>query len=132
MAEKLATIQAWFHLADEKLDVAQKLFEMAYFDDATSRAYYAMFYAASAVLVSMDVEVKSHSGLAHQFSQHLIKTGRIDKEYGRMLALAMRAREISDYVILTRISEADAAQMLTNARAFVAAMKEFWFNQPIG
>jgi uncharacterized protein (UPF0332 family) len=124
MEEKLAVIQAWLTVADEKLEVAQVLFDMAYFNDATSHAYYAMFYAASATLASIDIEVKSHSGLAHQFSQHFIKTGNVEREYGRMLALAMRARELSDYTVLTRVSKADAAEMLANSRRFVSHIKE--------
>jgi uncharacterized protein (UPF0332 family) len=74
MEEKLATIRAWLSLADEKIEVAHKLFELGYFDDATSRAYYGMFYAAKAILLSVDVDTRSHTGVLNQFSQQFIKT----------------------------------------------------------
>lgn len=48
------------HPGRRKDRVAQKLFELGYFDDATSRAYYGMFYAAKAVLLSADVDTRSH------------------------------------------------------------------------
>jgi hypothetical protein len=53
MEEKLTTIRAWLTLADEKIEVAQKLLDLGYFDDAASRAYYGMFYAAKAALLSI-------------------------------------------------------------------------------
>jgi uncharacterized protein (UPF0332 family) len=92
MEEKLETIRAWMSLADEKIVVAQRLADLGYFDDAVSRAYYGMFYAAKAALVSIDVDTKSHTGVLSQFNQHSVKTGQIDKKYGRMLALVMQAR----------------------------------------
>ncbi len=51
MEEKLETIQTWLTLADEKIVVVQKLFDLGYFNDATSRAYYGMLYAAKAALL---------------------------------------------------------------------------------
>jgi uncharacterized protein (UPF0332 family) len=38
--------QTWLQLANVKLGHAQKIFDIGLFDDAISRAYYAMFYAA--------------------------------------------------------------------------------------
>jgi uncharacterized protein (UPF0332 family) len=40
--------QTWLQLANVKLGHAQKIFDIGLFDDAISRAYYAMFYAAKA------------------------------------------------------------------------------------
>lgn len=97
MEEKLATIKAWIILADKKIEVAEKLFELTYFDDATSRAYHGMFHTAKAALLSIGVEAESHAGVVNQFSQHFIKTRQLEKRYGRMLSLVMRARDLSDY-----------------------------------
>ena len=97
MDQKLKLVQHWLTLAEEKLEVAQELFDLGYFDDATSRAYYGMFYAAKAALLSIGIDTKSHAGVLNQFSQHFIKTQKLDKRYGRMLALVMQARETSDY-----------------------------------
>ena len=38
--------KTWLALAEMKLDHARQIFEIGLFDDAVSRAYYAMFYAA--------------------------------------------------------------------------------------
>ena len=39
----------------ERLIVAQSLHDDGYFEDAVSRAYYAMFFAASSLLLTRDI-----------------------------------------------------------------------------
>ena len=125
MEEKLKTIRAWLEQADQKIVVAQKLLDLGYYDDATSRAYYGMFYAAKAALLSVDVDTKTHAGVLNQFSQQFIKTGQIDKSFGRMLALVMQARETSDYSPEITVSQANAEAILDDAQAFVTQVKVF-------
>ena len=45
----------------EKLEAAKMLLREGFVDDAISRAYYSMFHAASAALLSEDITVESHS-----------------------------------------------------------------------
>ncbi len=124
MEEKLEMIRGWIALADEKIEVAQKLLDLSYYDDATSRAYYAMFYAAKAALLSIDINAKSHAGVLNQFSQHFIKSGQIDKQYGRILALARHAREVSDYSPHMSASQVNAEEIIADATAFVEKIRE--------
>lgn len=116
-------MRAWIEQADQKIVVAQKLLNLGYYDDATSRAYYGMFYAAKAALLSIDIDTKTHAGVLNQFSQHFIKTGQIDKSFGRMLALVMQARETSDYSPEIDVSQANAEAIMEDARTFVAQVK---------
>ena len=51
----------------------------------------------NALLVLHDFEIKSHSGTKSQFSQHFIKTGKIDKKYGKLLAELYDWRQKGDY-----------------------------------
>jgi uncharacterized protein (UPF0332 family) len=125
MEQKLRVIRAWLALADEKIVVAQKLIELGYFDDAASRAYYGMFYAAKAALLSLDIDPKSHAGVLNQFSQHFIKTGQLDKQYGRILALVRQVRETSDYNPETSVSQADVETIMAEAQTFVERIKDY-------
>ncbi len=129
MEEKLATIKIWMILANKRIEVAEKLYELNYFDDATSRAYYGMFHAAKAALLSIDVEVKSHAGVVNKFSQQFIKAGQVERKYGRMLSLAMRARELSDYGTQVYLSETTAEATIADAKLFVAKIKEILQNR---
>jgi len=126
--EKLSVIEDWMRLAKQKLAVAQEMIKLSYFDDAISRAYYAMLYAAKALLLSIDVDAKSHSGVLNQFGKHFIKTGKLDKQYSRMFALALRAREVSDYAGGIDASYSEAEAVFIDAKAFVARIREFLDN----
>ena len=52
----------------------------------------------------------------NQFSQHFVKTGQLDKKYGRMLALVMQIRESSDYSPEMSVSPENAAAIIADAQ----------------
>jgi uncharacterized protein (UPF0332 family) len=124
MAEKQELTQAYLTLAVEKLIVARELLAAAHFDDAISRAYYAMFYSAKAALLTVGSDPRSHSGVVAQFSQHFVKTGKIDRQYNRILSQAMQAREASDYDPVIRSSLSEAKQTIADAEDFLVKVKE--------
>jgi uncharacterized protein (UPF0332 family) len=90
--------------AGEKLNAAQVLIKGGFLDDAISRAYYAIFHAASAVLLSEGISVESHSALKDLFGLHFVKPGKIDRKYGRILSKLKDERETGDYDIYTSLS----------------------------
>ena len=64
-------------------------------DWGANRAYYASFYAVSALFAMEGLYFKKHSGVRAALHQHLVKTERLAKElgneYDRMLALRGKA-----------------------------------------
>jgi uncharacterized protein (UPF0332 family) len=78
-------ILAQIEKSQEKLNAAKTLLKDGFIDDAISRAYYSMFHAASAVLLSEGITVESHSALKTMFGLHLVRTGKIDKKFSRWL-----------------------------------------------
>ncbi len=116
-------------LWQKKGQVARELLDLSYFDDAVSRAYYAMFCSAKAVLLTVGVDLRRHSAVVSQFGQHFIQTGYADKRYSRMLARAMQAREASDYDPRTRSARKDAEQAIADAEAFLEKVKEILKSQ---
>lgn len=48
--------------ADTNLQVARELLDKDYYDVSASRAYYAAFYAASALLLNKGIDTSKHSG----------------------------------------------------------------------
>jgi uncharacterized protein (UPF0332 family) len=68
---------------------------------ATSRAYYAMFNAARALLWLRDgiepSDSKKHATTIRRFSERFVKTGLVPIELGRLLNEAAEARFIADY-----------------------------------
>ncbi len=111
--------------AEEKLQAANTLLKEDFIDDAISRAYYAIFHAASAVLLSEGITVESHSALKTMFGLRFIKAGKIDKKYAKYLSKLKDERENGDYDIFTSFEREDAVEAIEEAKAFVEAMKEF-------
>jgi uncharacterized protein (UPF0332 family) len=105
---------------------AKLLFEAADLHGACNRAYYAMFDAARAALLSIEEPlqpevIKTHSGLITAFSLHLIKTGRIPEQQGKALRQVDQIRLIADYSD-AEIESADVATAIRQAGDFVAAV----------
>ncbi len=43
------------------------------FDSVISRTYYAMYYMVKAILLTKDIDTKTHSGLISVFGEHFVK-----------------------------------------------------------
>jgi len=111
--------------AEHALEVAEALMESGYFPDAASKTYYAMFYAAQALLKSRGIDVVKHSAVESAFGYHFAKTRKIDPRFHQMLITARRSREVADYSIQEEIVESVASLKLEQGRAFVTRISEF-------
>jgi uncharacterized protein (UPF0332 family) len=91
-----------------------------------NRAYYAMYYAAQAVLLAAGIAqpengYKSHQGLIGAFGKHLVLSGQIDQSLGRSINKVQRLRQLADYVGDPPSLE-DATLAVAEAKTFVAAI----------
>lgn len=91
--------------ADHALAVATQLLKDGYPSDAASKTYYAMFYAAQALLKSEGIDVIKHSAVESAIGYYFAKTGKLDPKYHKMLIEARELREIADYDIQDEIVE---------------------------
>jgi len=101
-------------------------------DGACNRAYYAMFDAARAALMTSKATaepeaVRTHGGLIAAFSLHLVKTGRVAVELGRALNKVEELRRIADYKG-DPLEVSDAAWAVQQAQVFVQAMEALFFS----
>jgi uncharacterized protein (UPF0332 family) len=83
--------------ANRSLSAARLLLDHEYFPEAVSRAYYAMFYAATALLHSEGIAVTKHSAVIAQMGRHFAKTGKIDPKLHRALIDVFDERQTADY-----------------------------------
>jgi len=118
-------IIAQIEKSKEKLNAARVLLKDGFIDDAISRAYYSMFHAASAVLLSAGIIVDSHSALKNMFGLHFVKTGKIDKKFSRWLNKLKDERENGDYDIFTSFDIEDARVDVQEAEEFLEEMKKY-------
>ncbi|AEN72799.1 HEPN domain protein [Rhodothermus marinus SG0.5JP17-172] len=91
-----------------------------------NRAYYAMFYAVLALLISIGKGAGKHSGVIRLFDQHFIKTGVFPREMSRWLHRAYDLRQRSDYRELDYPSPAQVSEVLQWARAFVERVEAYF------
>ncbi|MBK8986919.1 MAG: HEPN domain-containing protein [Chloroflexi bacterium] len=89
---------------------------------AVNRAYYAIFYAANALLASKGLERSKHSGVIAAFRQHFVKTGLIEPEFSRFFGAAMDERHAGDYD-LEPLDYESASRHLENATIFLERME---------
>jgi uncharacterized protein (UPF0332 family) len=93
-----------------------------YPDAAAGEAYYAMFSAARALLATKDViGSKTHASTIAQFGMLFVKTGIVDKKFGRMLNEAEEIRNTADYQPATMKQE-EVEPFVTGAFDFIEAV----------
>jgi len=109
--------------AYEKLEAARTLFKNEFYGDAVSRAYYAMFFAAKALLAEKDIYPRTHRGLISQFGLELVKKGEFKKELFDLLTRAQEDREEADYGLFPKLDEEEAKIIIDGAELFLEECK---------
>lgn len=67
--------------AEESIKAARELLKAGYFDFAALRAYYAAFYASTAVLLNQELEFRKHGSVIAAIHQKFVKTGKLNKKF---------------------------------------------------
>ena len=111
--------------ASENLQAAAMLNEAGYHGIAASRAYYAMFYCAEALLWSKGLAYSSHGAVIGAFGREFAKTNVFDRRLHQSLVAAFRARQTADYDATEEITDAAAAQQIAHAREFLLAAQRY-------
>ena len=111
--------ELYLERAHNALQQTKDNLNLGYYDVAISRGYYAMFYAASALLVSKDISQSKHSGVHSAFGQYFVKPGLIEPQYRQMLVNAFNVRLDSDYDVRPTLNRAVAEDILRDAHQFV-------------
>lgn len=116
-------VRYWLAQAREALASARSEAAAARFNFAVNRAYYAGFYAASAVLLSQGWKFVKHSGVRAALHRHLVKTGRIGLELGQSYDLLFQRRGQADYAELAAFDQPQVAEMIQKAEEFVGEIE---------
>jgi uncharacterized protein len=66
-------------------------------NSAVNRLYYSCFYAVNALLLKSDLSTRTHDGARTKFGNEFIKTGVIDKKYGKLYSKLFDYRQKGDY-----------------------------------
>ena len=107
--------------ARRSVKAAERLLRDGDYDFAVSRAYYAMFYVAQAMLLTHDIRRSKHSGVIAAFQQQFVKTGEVPESFFHLLRDGFEDRAEGDYGLL-EIGREQAEAGIQSARQFVEEM----------
>lgn len=125
MKEDLAQL---LRKADESVRAAEVLLQHSMPGFAASRAYYAMFYGAEALLLSKGLASSTHSGVIAAFGEHFAKPRLLDPTWHRHLMAAFEDRHVGDYAVGQTITPEEAQLQIDRAKAFLQAARQ-WLRQ---
>lgn len=92
---------------------------------AASRAYYAMFYVAEALLLDRGMAFSSHSAVIAAFGKEFSRSGELSPKFHRYLIAAQDTRQIGDYGVEKSVSVEGAGQVIRWAEEFYLAAEEY-------
>lgn len=119
-----AEVQPLMAKARKSLDAARALADDGYYDFAVSRAYYAMFYVAEALLAHLGQAYGKHAAVIAAFGREYAKTQRLDPKFHQWLIAAQNLRNTGDYGIDAPVTEQDANTVCQWADDFISAAEQ--------
>lgn len=120
-----ANIKAELDRAGEALAAATLLYENGYVNDAVSRLYYFVLYNIRALLLSKDIEPRSHEGAIRLLSLHFIKNGLMNKNIAQVFSKLMKYREEADYNPVSMFAKDDFLQLKDEAKALAESIRKY-------
>lgn len=113
--------------AEETLHEAERMLDEGFSARSViNRSYYSMFYGVLALFIRLDVphRTSKHSGIIGIFDRELVRSGKMDPRFSRMLHRLFEQRLQADYREFAALSHEDAARAVQDARQFVMAIRE--------
>ncbi len=105
--------------ARQSLSAARVLLDNGFPDYATSRAYYTMFYIASAFLEGEGMSFSSHAAVISAFGREFARTGRVPVKFHQFLIRAQNLRNAGDYGQLNAVTVEQATEQIIHAEQFL-------------
>jgi uncharacterized protein (UPF0332 family) len=105
--------------AREALQTAQYNPDGGFYGVAVNRAYYAFFYTATALLLTLDITRARHSGVLGVFREYFVKTGKFPVQDSRSYGEAFELRNVTDYEMLGHADSDQAQAIVEKANRFV-------------
>jgi len=106
--------------SEDAFDEAKFLLENNRLSLAVNRIYYSFFYKISALTIKNDFSTSKHRQLLGWFNKNFINTGKLKKEYGKIIYTAFENREKSDYDFLFELTKEEILTPHQSLKNFIA------------
>ncbi len=111
--------------ARESIRAARLLIQESLPNIAASRAYYAMFYVAEALLFQRGLTFSSHSAVIAAYGKEFARSKEIDPKFHRYLIASQDARQVGDYGVGRSVSLVEAGQVVEWADEFLGVAETY-------
>jgi uncharacterized protein (UPF0332 family) len=108
---------------EESLESASILLREKKLADAVSRAYYAAFHFARALLLSVGEEVRTHGGLERLLHRDFVRPGTLAPEIALLYSRLLKHRGDADYTAEFVFTATAAKEEVAAAGKFVDAAR---------
>lgn len=126
-SDRLQLVEYRIERAENTLKEADYNAEGGYYIAAVSRLYYAVYYAASALMAYSDIDVATHAGIKTMLSLHFIRTGKLSTEIGKIYGQLFDSRHSNDYDDFVYCDKAMYDEMRPKASILIEAVKDLIF-----
>ena len=128
---KAEAIRYWWDKARESLQAARREFAAGAYSFAMNRAYYALFYAVSTLLLEEGRRFKKHSGVRSAFNQQIIKSGRMERWCGDLYNEIFDDRQAGDYIEFTKFDAPYVQEKINGCEKFLADLQPLIKSLPL-
>jgi uncharacterized protein len=111
--------------AEERLGAAKELIRLGFYNDAISRAYYAMFSSITLLFYVKGRSFSKHKGLITAFHKDFVKTGVFPEHFGKDVSDAFRKRQESDYNASVSYGKNEATEGIRSAEQLLSRIIEY-------
>lgn len=111
--------RAYTALEQAKLNLKMNCLEVT-----ANRLYYAAYYAVSALLIANKIPAHSHEGNVTQFGLHFVKTGKVNREDGKLLNHLLTMRLKGDYSDRFGLTDSDVIPYINPTEAFIKKISD--------
>ena len=110
--------------AHKTLDEIPILIEHELWNTAVNRLYYACFFAVNALLISRQIETKTHEGALRMLSLHFTKTQKLSTELNRFYVDLFDNRQSGDYADFTIFDRKMVEELYKQAIIFIDTIEK--------
>ncbi|OFX59544.1 MAG: hypothetical protein A2046_07265 [Bacteroidetes bacterium GWA2_30_7] len=111
--------------ANETLSDAQLLAEGCRWNSCINRLYYASFYAVNALLLKNNFRTYTHNGCKSKFHMEFVKTGMIDKSFGKLYSDLFDWRQEGDYADFITFDQSTVIPFLEQTENFIKEIEKY-------
>ena len=121
----MSEIDALLTRARDSLSAARNLLRDGFSDFSASRAYYALFYIAEALLAHIGKSYSSHAAVIAALGREYAKSGKLEPIFHQRLISAQNFRNVGDYGVEAHVSKEQAETVCEWADEFIRAAEKY-------